>query len=106
MLSRVQAEDVLSLARARIDSADMLAALHFPNRGYNSVFLDGVIGNFLGSGWCCALIRFSGAGGLGADFGGGCLVCIDRCLSTRIVANCGLVLGHNSVVLLFKNSNS
>src|SRR6266446_2335765 len=110
MLSRIKAEDVLSLTRARIDGADMLATLHFPNSRYHAVFLYGVIGNLLGACrcGCCALVGFNSCAGslVGVNLRGGGLVCINRWFGTHGVANGGLVLRHLSVVLLLENSNS
>src|SRR6266498_585511 len=45
MLGRVETKDILSLARSGIDGANMFAPLHFPNRRYYAVLLDGVIGD-------------------------------------------------------------
>ena len=45
MFGRVQPQDVLALSRARIDSADVFAACHLPNRRYHAFLLHGVIRN-------------------------------------------------------------
>jgi hypothetical protein len=45
MLGRVKTKDILSLARSRIDGANVLATLHFPNRCHYSILLNGVIGD-------------------------------------------------------------
>ena len=84
MLSRVQAEDVLSLARPWVNRPNVLAALHFPNRSNDSVFFYSVIRNLFrrscGCG-CCILVA--------ANFCACIIVCINRVLINR-----GLVLRH------------
>ncbi len=49
-----EGEDLLAFVRPRIDSTQVLVALHFPDRGYRTVFLyrlimDLVVGRFFGS---------------------------------------------------------
>ena len=52
MLSGVEAQNVLALARAGIDGADMPASLHFPNRCHHAFLFYGMIGNiFNGRCW-------------------------------------------------------
>src|SRR5688572_24032041 len=48
MLGGVKAKDVLPLTGAWIDGAQMLAALHFPNRSNHSIFLYCVISDLFG----------------------------------------------------------
>src|ERR1041385_7020720 len=57
MFSCVEAEDVLTLTRTRIDCSKMLTALHLPNGGNYSILLDSVIRDFFfgcfGFACCC-----------------------------------------------------
>src|SRR6266511_4185975 len=65
MLGRVETKDILSLARSGIDGANMLSPLHFPNRRYHAVLLDGVIGDIFRRGLsrrtlaCCISLAFN-----------------------------------------------
>src|ERR687893_603047 len=50
VLGRVEAENLLTLAGARVDGAEVLAPLHLPDGGDLPVLLDGVVGDLLGRG--------------------------------------------------------
>src|SRR5918992_599096 len=48
VLGRVEAEDFLPLAGARVNGAEVFAALHLPDGRDLPVLLDGVVGDLLG----------------------------------------------------------
>jgi hypothetical protein len=48
VVGRVEPEDVLALARARVDGAQVLAPLHLPDGRHLPVLLDGVVSNLFG----------------------------------------------------------
>ena len=62
MLGRVEAEDFLTLSRARVDGAEVLAALHLPDGRDLTVLLDGVVGYLFGR----SLLGFGSAAASGS----------------------------------------
>src|SRR5215212_8077660 len=50
VVGRVEPQDVLALARARVDGAQVLAPLHLPDGRHLPVLLDGVVSNLFGRG--------------------------------------------------------